>query len=52
MVLVPWRGLVELDLRMVAGRGVDEAREGLLEGGVEREAVADALLVGVRAVWA
>ena len=46
MVLLPRRGLVELDLRVVAGRGVDEAHESLLQRGVERETGADALLVG------
>lgn len=38
MVLVPGRGLVEGDVGVVAVRGVDEAGEGLLEGGVERRA--------------
>lgn len=35
MVLVPGRGLVERDVRVVACRRVDEAGEGLLQGVVE-----------------
>ncbi len=38
VVLVPRRGLMEGDVGVVAVRGVDEAGEGLLEGGVERRA--------------
>ncbi len=46
MVLLPRRGLGELDLRVVAGRGVDEARDRLLERGVLGLSRADALAVG------
>ncbi len=40
MVLVPRWGLVELDLCVVAGLGVDEAGDCLLQGGVKHEAQA------------